>query len=279
MIMDDAGTVPDVSAGTHLPLRGRIGASVNPDLIYDVGANDGADTAHYLSRGFRVVAIEANPALARRLRKRFAQDARVIVLNVGVGPREGVQPFYVNAKNDEWSAFDPEMGQRGGRSTTIPVECVRFPSILAEYGVPYYLKVDIERADVHCIEALDPSDLPEFTSIEAHSLGYLATLYTLGYRRFKVVDQPGHNHPRTFQNETVWGRAIGRVEWYRRRFMNHSGLHQPYAPGSSGPFGHDTPGPWLDLETVAYEWLHIHTGHTRRGSLNPRGWFDFHATR
>jgi hypothetical protein len=34
----------------------------DPGLIYDVGMNNGDDTAYYLRRGFRVVAIEPNPA-------------------------------------------------------------------------------------------------------------------------------------------------------------------------------------------------------------------------
>jgi hypothetical protein len=34
------------------------------DLIYDVGLLDGADTAYYLFRGFRVVAVDANPFTA-----------------------------------------------------------------------------------------------------------------------------------------------------------------------------------------------------------------------
>jgi len=33
------------------------------DLVYDVGMNNGDDTAYYLSLGFRVIAIEANPEL------------------------------------------------------------------------------------------------------------------------------------------------------------------------------------------------------------------------
>ena len=33
------------------------------NLIYDVGMSNGDDTAYYLHRGFRVVAIEANPLL------------------------------------------------------------------------------------------------------------------------------------------------------------------------------------------------------------------------
>ena len=35
------------------------------DLIYDVGMHNGADTAFYLAKGFRVVAVEANPELVQ----------------------------------------------------------------------------------------------------------------------------------------------------------------------------------------------------------------------
>ena len=35
----------------------------NPGLIYDVGMNNGDDTAYYLRRGFRVIAIEPNPPI------------------------------------------------------------------------------------------------------------------------------------------------------------------------------------------------------------------------
>lgn len=34
------------------------------DLVYDVGMHNGDDTAFYVSQGYRVVAIEADPAQA-----------------------------------------------------------------------------------------------------------------------------------------------------------------------------------------------------------------------
>lgn len=44
---------------------------MNPKLIYDVGMNNGDDTAYYLWRGFRVVAIEATPELVATAANRF----------------------------------------------------------------------------------------------------------------------------------------------------------------------------------------------------------------
>jgi hypothetical protein len=43
----------------------------NRNLVYDVGMNNGDDTAHYLECGYRVVAIEADPLLVRNARQRF----------------------------------------------------------------------------------------------------------------------------------------------------------------------------------------------------------------
>ncbi len=42
-----------------------------PRLVFDAGMNNGDDTAYYLFRGFDVVAIEANPALCARARRRL----------------------------------------------------------------------------------------------------------------------------------------------------------------------------------------------------------------
>jgi len=33
------------------------------DLVFDIGMHNGDDTAYYLARGYRVVAVEANPSM------------------------------------------------------------------------------------------------------------------------------------------------------------------------------------------------------------------------
>jgi hypothetical protein len=45
-------------------------------LIYDVGMNNGDDTAYYLWCGFRVIAIEVNPELAADVAQRFAHQIK-----------------------------------------------------------------------------------------------------------------------------------------------------------------------------------------------------------
>jgi FkbM family methyltransferase len=259
------------------------------DLIYDVGMHDGSDTALYLSRGFRVVAIEANPVLVDRAQSRFssAQEAgRLTILGVGIGPSRGVFDFWVNEKNDEHSSFVEHVGCRNGSPChPVKVRCQPLTDVFAKYGVPYYLKVDIERGDIHCLRALKSDDLPRYVSVEAHALEYLCILSVLGYNAFKCVDQMSHNYPRSRpNNESLRGRLTSAWLHYWRELERRGLRRRPsvgghYFPtGSSGPFGEDTPGAWESLETVAYNWLHFKLGHKKRGTLNPRGWFDFHAT-
>ena len=250
-------------------------------LIFDIGMNDGRDSAYYVSKGYRVVAVEADPKLAEQGQHRFSDDiraGRVTVLNVGISDSDSTATFWVNELNSEHSSFVKDDGCRDGTPChPIEVQTCRLGRILETYGVPYYMKIDIERNDGFCLEDLDPDDLPVYLSIEAHTLSYLERLAELGYDRFKVIDQSAHGMPpRRGTNEKVAGRLYGLV-WHHmnrvRRKVRGTGF------GQSGPFGEETVGPWCAMEDVATDWLHFDRQERDRGTLNMRGWYDFHATR
>jgi len=153
--------------------------------------------------------------------------------------------------------------------------------LLRRHGVPYYLKIDIEGNDGLCLEALEPGDLPAFVSVEAHRLEYLTTLWTKGYRQFRVVDQTRHNlSPLPPAGKTLRGRALRTALDLAQRVRTRLGVVETRFPaGSSGPVPDEAHDGWEELESVAYDWLHHRMGHHGRGTLNPGGWFDFHARR
>ena len=66
------------------------------DLVLDVGAGAGALTAHLLSVGARVIAVETHPGRARILRERFGHDIIVVRADAG-DPRLPGRPFRVVA--------------------------------------------------------------------------------------------------------------------------------------------------------------------------------------
>lgn len=220
---------------------------MEPSLIYDVGVHRGFDTENYLARGYRVVAIDADPRMIRHCEERFSKElasGRLTLLHVGISDRAGILPFF-SSEHDDWNSFDPSIARRNGTpACVIDVACVPFGQILSTYGIPYYLKIDIEGCDLNCIKALAPSDLPAYISSEMCNTDALCHLRALGYSRFKLIDQ-----------------------------RTHFTL-------SSGPFGEDTLGPWRTIDDVFYEWLHPRRGYKERCEFmdpSDAAWFDVHA--
>ena len=165
------------------------------NLVYDVGMNNGDDTAYYLNRGFRVVAIEANPILADQVSKRFEREISsgdLTILNVGISDGEGDLPFWICDGNSWWSSFDRTIASRDGLDHhQINISCRRFRSILEEFGTPYYLKIDIEGNDIYCLPDLSSVDPPKYVSLERPDRGVesLNLLHNLGYTGFKLISQ------------------------------------------------------------------------------------------
>jgi FkbM family methyltransferase len=162
-------------------------------LAYDVGAHDGADTAHYLSLGYRVVGIEARPDLCAKLRRRFERqiaDGRCTVLEVAVGEAEGTMPFFLS-ENDQWNSFDRAAAARSGyKATEITVQTRPLSSVIKEYGTPELVKIDIEGADEMALRGM--GDIwPRYLSFEAWSNcdDMLLELIDRGYTKLSLVQQ------------------------------------------------------------------------------------------
>jgi FkbM family methyltransferase len=232
---------------------------VTEDLIFDIGMHKGEDTAFYLKKGYRVVGIEADPALAAHCRQRFAAeigDGRVKIIEGAVVAKDMLSQstvtFYKNLKLSVLGTAIAPWRDRNGRlgrsSQEIKVRCLDLGSILSEYGVPYYMKIDIEGADRYCLQYLENlPELPKYLSIEDEKMDFctlkndLSALCALGYRRFSAVQQ-ANIRGTTYHGCDRLGREI-----------SHCFEHD-----SSGTFGEDLSGPWMTPAEllVEYKWIY-----------------------
>jgi hypothetical protein len=65
----------------------------------------------------------------------------------------------------------------GTKSLRITVKSSKFETILQEFGIPHYLKIDIEGADLLCVKALQHFDSkPQFISIESDKTSWSSLL-------------------------------------------------------------------------------------------------------
>jgi FkbM family methyltransferase len=245
------------------------------DLVYDVGMNNGDDTAYYLSLGFRTVAIEASPELVEQAKARFAHEiasGRLIILNIGIADREGELPFWICETNSRWSSFDRTYASWfNSPNHQIQVPCTRFETIVAQYGVPYFCKIDIQGNDVLCLEGFPPHKVPKFLSIEANDLNLrlLDMLRALGYSLFKCISQsnfiPMQFPPVAEQHsleraEALLGsrkfrhrvfRKLGGRGWLQRQLQSTRHYRDwNFPPSSSGGFGDQTLGRWLTYDEM-----------------------------
>lgn len=263
------------------------------DLIIDVGFHTGRDSAYYLAKGFRVVAVEANPVLVAKARVEFSEDlaaGRLVLHEVAIADRTGFATFYVSDTHDDWGTASQAFAERnvkmGSTASTITVPTVTFDDILRDAGIPYYLKVDIEGSDDLCVEALRAfDDRPRYISVEAaltsmeEARSQLDLLAELGYDQFKIVNQ-------------ALNRGIRLIE----PALEGIYVDARFDDTTSGPFGEEAPGEWMDLETTtrryrgvirAVRWfggttpLYGTVWHRlfERISGEPVGWYDFHARR
>lgn len=273
------------------------------DLIYDFGMDKGGDTDYYLQKGFRVIGFEADPVSARHCRERFSKelhDGQLTIVEGAIVERQRGAPtsetvkFYRYNASSGWGTVMGDWAHRNDLVfKTPPDEVVEVPVVdlsecLLKYGIPHYMKIDIEGMDTVVLKALMDFDVkPDYVSIESNKLSYdklleeLDLLRQLGYKGFKAIQQldvPKQKEP----NPSREGRYVGYV------FFDHSGL-----------FGQDLPGNWKSLQQItnAYRFIFIQyklfgdhgvlkgtlVGKVLRKALSilirkpVPGWYDTHA--
>ena len=231
-------------------------------LIMDLGMSEGNDTAYYLAKGFQVIGVEADTGMCRHLRQRFAAEisaGALLVLNFAAGEALGETVEIFSHNQHQGLSGIAKRGEVPDDYTHYTVPVIDWRTLVAQAGIPRYLKIDIEGSETPFMRSMQnqsrPDQLPEFISVEAHQFDRIEALHQLGYRRFKLIDQ---NPPGGFQlpARQIEGRPIQSANFHH----------------SSGPFGLDIfgPGEWLDFHAVRPAW-------TEAATQFHRTWCDCHA--
>ncbi len=193
------------------------------DLVFDVGAHRGEMTALFLQADARVVAVEPQPGLADALERRYRDEGRVAVVAKGLAEAPGLREMALSSETTlstmepDWQVAVKSSGRFGGAAweSMIEVDVTTLDSLIAEYGKPAFIKIDVEgfephvlgglslpvgavsfafirermEATAHCVELLNDLGLTEFNFsdgfagpalVAAEWLGKDALMETLG---------------------------------------------------------------------------------------------------
>lgn len=167
------------------------------DLVFDIGANVGNTVDIFIKYAKKVVAFEPNPELWNQLRYKFNKK------NVTVDPRAisnrcGIQNFYISDFHT-LSTFSEDWIQNSRFSYTsswnlqLEVETTTLEKIIDEYGIPDYIKIDIEGYEFEVLTSfnrlLEKTIIAfEWSEEELYKLDLiLKHLYNLGYQNFYLA--------------------------------------------------------------------------------------------
>jgi FkbM family methyltransferase len=170
------------------------------ELCFDVGAHVGSRAWVWSRLGARVIAIEPQPDLARFLRWLFRNRPAVDVVDAAVAATPGRltlrisrrHPTVTTASSQFLASVAGAASFKGVRWQEIcEVEAVTFDSLIARYGVPAFVKIDIEGFEAEALAglsrplpALSFEYLAETTGV---ALACVDRLETLGCYRYNVA--------------------------------------------------------------------------------------------
>jgi len=267
------------------------------ELVYDIGMGDGDDSLFYLLKGFRVIAVEADPELCDAARDRlrpFLDNGQLTIVNRAVVAESGPATLHRSSTPgwgtvvEDWHRYNVA---HGVAADSIVVDGATLAELVKVDDPPFYLKIDIEGMDRMALDSLAATTVrPRYVSIEtsfersptlASIRSEFDMLSALGYDRFKIVDQE---------------KVPDQVPPTPAR----TGDYVPYkfSDSASGLFGEEAPGEWQTaaaaLETFRQlcrkHWLPLLIRRKTRlypyyvgimvrlsGRSPNLGWYDIHA--
>jgi FkbM family methyltransferase len=158
-------------------------------LVFDVGANRGHHTRCFLALGASVIAVEPLPEYAAELRMIYARG-KVTVVPCAVGDRATIAELHIGSHStlstlsNEWLQAAQSSPRFKGISwkETISVPVVTLDSLIEKYGMPDFLKIDVEGFEAKALDGL--STMPRALCFEFNTENQDATIACLQKRCF-----------------------------------------------------------------------------------------------
>ena len=133
------------------------------DLVFDIGAHVGNRVRAFASLGCRVVAVEPQPDFAAVLRTLFARSAKVEIVAAAAGAAPGRVSLSISERTPTVTTLAPAWRDARARdpdfarvrwNRRVEVEMTTVDQLIARFGVPVFVKIDVEGAEPDVLAGL-----------------------------------------------------------------------------------------------------------------------------
>ena len=162
------------------------------DLFFDVGAHIGDKSHQFLNKKLEVIMIEPLPKCVEELKLKFKNNKNIRIIQKALGKKKGSKTLMINTKVPTISTMSDHW--RKGRFSNqvwdnkILVEVTTLDELIKTYGLPSYIKIDVEGYELDVLMGLTQKAgiiSFEFTSeFLDHSINCLNYLQKIGYEEF-----------------------------------------------------------------------------------------------
>jgi FkbM family methyltransferase len=197
-------------------------------VVFDVGANVGTMTRVFAALGAKVVAVEPNADCARHIERSTSRES-VEVLQAAIGDKNGLGILKVSDRKDKMSSLSEEWREAVAkdnrdyvgmwkREVTVPM--VTLDALIARYGLPDYIKIDVEGYEEQALQGL--SECPPLLSFEFNRLFLDSAM--------RALDNGIFEHA-TFNYTLVDPVQFELAEWVDRRALKKELMASGSGPG------------------------------------------------
>lgn len=148
-------------------------------LVFDIGAHLGEDIEYFLAREFHVIAFECMPENMKRIKEKFPVEisGKRLILEtralLASQDDKGEASFFVD-ENSVWGTLHMDWAERnqrlGSQNKLITVKTMDPYQAFKLYGIPYFMKIDVEGEDINVLQSLssiNTKERPKYVSIES----------------------------------------------------------------------------------------------------------------
>lgn len=124
------------------------------DLVFDVGANRGQSSEHFIKLGAKVVAFEPQESLHDQIRQLCSKSNNLTIEPYALSSEEGETVLHLTEYDQAASIRDDWEGVRCGTKT---IKVSTLDKMMEKYGAPRYCKIDVEGWELQVLEGLSKS--------------------------------------------------------------------------------------------------------------------------